>query len=102
MRSTRLTGRASVHRDLKPGNIMLIKSGAKLLDFGLAKLKQDATPVSGLSALATNPSRTAEGTILGTLQYIHRSPVDYSHRQLDSFTEEITRLLQNVILVLRE
>src|SRR6202171_1706695 len=28
------------HRDLKPGNIMLTKSGAKLLDFGLAKLKQ--------------------------------------------------------------
>ncbi len=27
------------HRDLKPGNIMLTKAGAKLLDFGLAKLK---------------------------------------------------------------
>ena len=27
------------HRDLKPGNIMLTKGGAKLLDFGLAKLK---------------------------------------------------------------
>jgi serine/threonine protein kinase len=26
-----------VHRDLKPGNIMLTKTGAKLLDFGLAK-----------------------------------------------------------------
>jgi len=26
-----------VHRDLKPGNIMLTKSGAKLMDFGLAK-----------------------------------------------------------------
>ena len=28
-----------VHRDLKPGNIMLTKGGAKLLDFGLAKLR---------------------------------------------------------------
>ena len=27
------------HRDLKPGNIMLTKSGAKLLDFGLAKFR---------------------------------------------------------------
>jgi serine/threonine protein kinase len=27
------------HRDLKPGNIMLAKSGTKLLDFGLAKWK---------------------------------------------------------------
>ena len=32
------------HRDLKPGNIMLTKSGAKLLDFGLAKLTQTASP----------------------------------------------------------
>ncbi len=31
-----------IHRDLKPGNIMLTKSGAKLLDFGLAKLKQES------------------------------------------------------------
>ncbi len=31
------------HRDLKPGNIMLTKSGAKLLDFGLAKLRQPGT-----------------------------------------------------------
>src|SRR2546425_6726287 len=33
------------HRDLKPGNIMLTKSGTKLLDFGLAKLRHDAAPV---------------------------------------------------------
>src|ERR1700681_748256 len=34
------------HRDLKPGNIMLTKSGAKLLDFGLAKLKQEVSPAN--------------------------------------------------------
>src|ERR1700686_2613423 len=32
------------HRDLKPGNIMLTKTGTKLLDFGLAKLKQEVAP----------------------------------------------------------
>src|SRR6202790_749477 len=37
------------HRDLKPGNIMLTKTGAKLLDFGLAKLKQDAAPATAES-----------------------------------------------------
>ena len=31
-----------VHRDLKPGNIMLTSSGAKVLDFGLAKPTADA------------------------------------------------------------
>ena len=40
------------HRDLKPGNIMLTKSGTKLLDFGLAKLKQEA--VSGHSGFAAS------------------------------------------------
>src|SRR3990172_8803170 len=30
------------HRDIKPGNVMLTKSGTMLLDFGLAKLKQAA------------------------------------------------------------
>src|ERR1700739_2264564 len=34
------------HRDLKPGNIMLTKSGTKLLDFGLAKLKKDTAPAN--------------------------------------------------------
>ncbi len=37
------------HRDLKPGNIMLTKSGTKLLDFGLAKLKQEVAPTVPLS-----------------------------------------------------
>jgi len=60
-----------VHRDLKPGNVMLTRAGAKLLDFGLAKLKAPATGPAGPMELTTQSTGlTAEGTILGTLQYM--------------------------------
>ncbi len=56
------------HRDLKPGNIMLTKSGAKLLDFGLAKLK-DVGAVGDQSTKLAD-SLTAQGTVLGTFHYM--------------------------------
>ena len=60
-----------VHRDLKPANVMLTKSGAKLLDFGLAKSAAPVVATSGLSMLPTTPPNlTAQGTILGTFQYM--------------------------------
>ena len=39
-----------VHRDLKPGNVMLTPSGAKLLDFGLAKYLSGSEPGGGVTS----------------------------------------------------
>ena len=53
--------RGILHRDLKPANIMMTSSGAKLLDFGLAKMVADA---------GDDATRTIAGTVLGTAAYM--------------------------------
>lgn len=70
-----------IHRDLKPSNVMLTKNGAKLLDFGLAKFMPQSQPAS-VSSLPTNAAMTAQGTILGTLQYM--APEQLEGRDADA------------------
>ena len=46
-------GKGIIHRDLKPANIMLVNSGVKVLDFGLAKAEQDDTLTGPLAVMGT-------------------------------------------------
>jgi serine/threonine protein kinase len=79
-----------IHRDLKPGNIVLTKSGAKLLDFGLAKAATNVVAAAIAETVSLGQSAqvqpiTSEGTIVGTFQYM--APEQLEGKPADARTD---------------
>jgi eukaryotic-like serine/threonine-protein kinase len=69
-----------IHRDLKPGNVMITRAGAKLVDFGLAK----SVAVNDTGVTMERPL-TTKGVVIGTFQYM--APEQLEGAELDARTD---------------
>jgi Tol biopolymer transport system component len=76
-----------IHRDLKPGNVILTASGAKLLDFGLVRrsVVESVGPASSSTLSFDQRKLTAEGALLGTLEYM--APEQLEGKEADERTD---------------
>jgi len=73
----------TIHLDLKPENIMLARTGVKLLDFGIAELRYPEPPGAGEASVDNSPSIRRK--TLGTLGYM--APEQIEGRETDARTD---------------
>jgi eukaryotic-like serine/threonine-protein kinase len=74
-----------VHRDLRPANVLLTKSGPKVLYFGLARNQANAAVLKPTLGVALNEPTTDEGTIVDTIRYM--APEQLEGQEADSRTD---------------